>query len=310
MKLTKRSYRGEQDYWQMRAFLREVLLLNDRRMLSWHLNRLDYWRWHGIENIDHTPLEDVVTLWETSDGQIAAALNPEGTGGDVFFQVHPHHRTPALEEHMLAVAEERLSVPAPQGGRFLRVFADQSDTLRRSMLQGCGYTLGEWPEYQRRRSLLDPIPTVSVAAGYTVRALGDESELPARSYVSWQAFHPDEPDSKYDGWEWYHNIQRAPLYRRDLDIVAVAPDGSHAAFCTAWFDDVTRTGVFEPVGTAPAHQRKGLGKAVMSLAMSRLKILGADLAYVSSYSPGAHALYASAGFTTYDLCEPWEKQWA
>ncbi len=309
MKFNMRPYRDESDYWRMRAFLREVLVLNDFRMLSWHLNRLDYWRWHGIENIDHVRLEDAVFLWETPAGDLAAVLNPEGTSGDVFFQIHPLLRTPALEEEMLAAAEERLAIPTPQGGRMLRLFADQSDHQRRALLQGCGYTPGQWPEYQRRRPLLDPIPTPAVPPGYTVRALGDESELPARSYVSWQAFHPDEPDSKYQGWEWYHNIQRAPLYRRDLDIVAVAPDGAHAAFCTAWFDDVTRTGVFEPVGTAPAHQRKGLGKAVMVLALRRLQTLGANLAYVSSYSQGAHALYASVGFTTYDLCESWEKRW-
>jgi hypothetical protein len=34
------------------------------------------------------------------------------------------------------------------------------------------------------------------------------------------------------GWRWYRDVQRAPLYRRDLDLVAVAPDGELAAFCT------------------------------------------------------------------------------
>jgi len=33
----------------------------------------------------------------------------------------------------------------------------------------------------------------------------------------WNAFHADEPDDRYEGWDWYHNIQHAPLYRRDLD---------------------------------------------------------------------------------------------
>jgi GNAT superfamily N-acetyltransferase len=140
-----------------------------------------------------------------------------------------------------------------------------------------------------------------------IRALGDVEELPARSFVSWRAFHPDEPDDKYEGWEWYRNVQRAPLYRRDLDLVAVAPGGDFASFCTIWFDDVTRTGVFEPVGTAPAHRRRGLGKALLYEGLRRLKRIGATMAYVGSYSAEAHALYASAGFTQYDLCEEWEK---
>jgi mycothiol synthase len=153
-----------------------------------------------------------------------------------------------------------------------------------------------------------PIADAPVAAGYTVRALGDVEELPARSLVSWRAFHPDEPDDRYEGSQWYHNIQRAPLYRRNLDIVAVAPNGEFAGFCTVWFDDVIRTGAFEPVGTAPAHQRRGLGKAVMCEGLRRLKRLGATMAYVGSYVPQAHALYTSVGFTEYDLSEPWVKE--
>ena len=36
--------------------------------------------------------------------------------------------------------------------------------------------------------------------------------------------------------------------------------------------------------------------------------MGATLAYVGSYTPPAHALYASVGFTEYDLYEPWAKE--
>jgi mycothiol synthase len=141
-----------------------------------------------------------------------------------------------------------------------------------------------------------------------VRSLGDDAELRARSWASWKAFHPNEPDVAYEGWGWYPNIQRAPLYRRELDIVAVASNGEVASFCTVWFDDVTRTGAFEPVGTAPAHQRQGLGKAVIGEGLRRLVCLGATLATVGSYNAPAHALYASMGFTSYDLAEPWVKE--
>jgi GNAT superfamily N-acetyltransferase len=141
-----------------------------------------------------------------------------------------------------------------------------------------------------------------------VRALGEvEAEGPARSWASWQAFHPDDP-AGYDGdWAWYGNVQRAPLYRRDLDLVAVAPDGEIVSFCTAWYDDVTRSGTFEPVGTAPPHQRRGLGRAVMAEGLRRLKRLGATLACVSGFTPAANRLYASLGFVEDSLLEPWRK---
>jgi GNAT superfamily N-acetyltransferase len=74
-----------------------------------------------------------------------------------------------------------------------------------------------------------------------------------------------------------------------------------------WLDDVTRTAVFEPVGTHPAHQKRGLGKAVMTEGLRRAERLGATLATVGSYSAAAHALYASMGFTEFDLSVPWRK---
>jgi ribosomal protein S18 acetylase RimI-like enzyme len=164
------------------------------------------------------------------------------------------------------------------------------------------------PEHQRRRSLDAPIPEARPPPGYVVRARGDEEELPARSWASWRAFHPDEPKDRYEGWEWYRNIQRAPSYRRDLDMVSVAPTGEIASFCTVWFDDVTRSAYFEPVGTVPKHRRLSLGKAVMCEGLRRLKRLGATIAFVGSYSPEAHALYSSAGFREFDLSEPWIKE--
>ena len=307
MKLTMRRYRDEGDYWRIREFLRQVFRLNDRRELSWQVYRFDYWRWHGVENMGHGRLEEDVFMWETADGQMAAVLNPEGKG-QVYLQVHPGLRTAELEEAMLDVAEKHLAIPGPNG-RKLRVWANADDNLRQEILTRRGYTKSDWPEYQRRRPMSVPIPDVPVTEGYTVRALGDVQELPARSFVSWKAFHPDEPNDRYEGWDWYPNVQRAPLYRRDLDIVAVAPNGEFASFCTVWFDDVTRSGAFEPVGTAPVHQRRGLGKAVMCEGLRRLKRMGATMAYVGSYSVEAHALYASVGFTEYDLSEPWAKEW-
>jgi len=249
-----------------------------------------------------------VFIWETADGQIAAVLNPEGKG-QVYLQVHPGLGTPELEEEMLIVAEKHLAIPGPNDRRKLRVWANEDDDLRQDILTRCGYTKSDWPEYQRRRPMSMPIPDVPVTAGYMVRALGGVEELAARSFVSWKAFHPDEPDEMYEGWDWYPNVQRAPLYRRDLDIVAVAPNGEFASFCTVWFDDVTRAGAFEPVGTAPVHQRRGLGKAAMCEGLRRLKRMGATMAYVGSYTVEAHALYASVGFTEYDLSEPWAKEW-
>jgi GNAT superfamily N-acetyltransferase len=272
------------------------------------LLRWDYWRYHVNMNIFHLKMEDVVTLWE-ADGQIVAMLNPD-TPGEAFFQVHPAYRSVELFCEMLDIAETKLPNHREVGLSELISWVNEKDNLFKEVLTRCGYTRSRFKaEHMRHRLFTQPVPDSVVPDGYTVRALGDESELPARSWLSWKAFHPDEPDEKYQGWEWYKNVQRVPLYNRDLDIVAVATDGELAAFCTVWVDNVTRTAVFEPVGTHPNHQKRGLGKAVMSEGLRRALKLGATMAMVNSYTTGAYALYDSMGFTEFDLLEPWIKEW-
>ncbi len=151
------------------------------------------------------------------------------------------------------------------------------------------------------------MPDSAIPPGFTIRSLGRCEELPARSWASWRGFHPDEPDEKYEGWEWYRNIQRCPLYRRDLDIVAAAPDGAIASFCTIWYDDVTRTAYYEPVATAPEYQRLGLGRACLLEGLRRLQHLGCLLAFVNSEEEGPQRFYHSVGFDEHDVLRAWDK---
>jgi GNAT superfamily N-acetyltransferase len=310
MRLNKRSYQTEDDYWRIRDFLREVFILNGRREYSWPVARLDYWRWHGIMNMGDGTLGTGVYLWEVEDGQIAAVLNREGAG-KAFLQIHPAFKTAALEEQMITLAEEHLRAPSRRGGQVLWVWCDSLDTLRQRILAERGYTqLEDAYENQWRRDLELPIPEDPVKAGYRIRALGDESELPSRSWASWRAFHPDEPDEKYENdWSWYLNIQSAPLYRRDLDLVAIAPSGEVAAFTTIWYDDVTRCGYFEPVGTIPEHQRRGLARSLIYEGLRRLKTMGATQAMVGGEAPHANAFYQSVMGPLFDLSIAWEKRW-
>jgi hypothetical protein len=217
------NYQSEGDYWCIREFLREVSMRNNRHDFSWSLLRWDYWRWHVNENIFQLKLEDVVTLWEL-DGHIVAVLNPDSPG-EAFFQLHPDYRESVSVLEMLDVAEEKLPKTSESGKKELIVWVNAGDEETKALFTGRGYARSKWnAEHMRSRFFSQPIPDCAPRDGYTVRALGDESELPARSWLSWKAFHPDEPDEKYQGWEWYKNVQRVPLYRRDLDIVAVAPD--------------------------------------------------------------------------------------
>jgi GNAT superfamily N-acetyltransferase len=256
-------------------------------------------------------LEDVVFLWELS-GQIVAFAMPDGGPGEAHLCVHPDLRTQALEADMIVVAEERLAAVQPNGSRTLTIWAPAQDMLRQDILHGRGFIKDDYAECQWRRWLDSPIPNVSVAPGYTIRSLGVGLELLERCYASGLGFHDGDIQiavTNRNDPSWYRNIQTAPLYRRDLDLVAIAPEGDVAAFCTIWFDDVTRSGYFEPVATVPAHQRRGLGKAVITEGLRRLESIGATAAFVSGYSTAANALYRSVMGPDHQLYQPWVKRW-
>ncbi len=89
------------------------------------------------------------------------------------------------------------------------------------------------------------------------RALRGAEALPRRVAVHRVAFHP----SRVTG-ESYLQVMAADRTRRRLDRVVEATDGEFAALCLIRPDDQSGTGLLEPVGVAPRHQRMGLGGAV------------------------------------------------
>jgi ribosomal protein S18 acetylase RimI-like enzyme len=302
--LTMRPFTGEDDFWRMRSFLREVFLLNNRLERSWSVPRLDYWHWHFILTCESDPMERVTFLWETPSGQIAAVLHAIWKG-EAYVHIHPRYRSAELENDMFSTAEQQLNNTYNSEHR-LYTLADEDDPLRQEVLQARGYNWRDAPVYRWRRDLETPIPEVKSAPGYKIRSMGDDREYRARAWASWRAFHPDEPVEGFDGGIWYANLQSAPLYRRDLDIVAEAPNGEISAFSTIFYDDAARSAVCVLVGTAPEHQRRGLGKAVITEGLRRLQQMGGTRVFANGFDPTANALYRSALGTSY-RAESWFK---
>ena len=309
MTLIQRTLQNEDDYFRLRNFLRAIFLLNARLEYSWHVARLDYWRWHFIENCHFCEsVEKATAIWEMPDGQIAGVLNALSRD-EIRLHVHPKFRTPALEGEMLAYAQANFFDLTQSGRRYhyLPVFFD--DVQRQEVALHLGYEKGDGFGHHWRRDLDTPIPEAAIPPGYTIRSMGALDEHPARSWASWRAFHSDEGDEHYDGdWSWYQNIQSMPLYRRDLDIVAAAPEGKIAAFATIAYDDYTRSAVCVLVGTASEHWRKGLGKAVLFESMRRLQKLGCTRVFATANEPPADALYRSV-MQSKLVTNTWMKAW-
>jgi ribosomal protein S18 acetylase RimI-like enzyme len=127
--------------------------------------------------------------------------------------------------------------------------------------------------------------------GYRLAAVTEEL-LPSRVEAHRSAFHPSRVTV-----ESYAAVTRDPVYRPELDVVAVAPDGTVAAYALAWLDAENALGELEPVGTHAEHRRRGLARAVCLEALRRLREAGADTCLVYSvHGSDATELYRSVGF--------------
>ena len=136
--------------------------------------------------------------------------------------------------------------------------------------------------------------------------LDDPDEVAARVALHREVWH----SSRFSE-EGYARMRTKPVYRPDLDLVAVTPAGELAAYCILWWDRVTRVIEFEPVGTAERFRGQGIGKALILAGLRRGRELGAREAIVGSETGddgvAARALYASAGFRLAFRYEIWTK---
>jgi mycothiol synthase len=306
-----RGYASSEDYDRIRRFFQSLHETGPRPGGDWHVCHFDYWYWHWLRNVvERDPAE--TRIWEDEAGRIVAVLN-QGDPGVCHLHVHPDARSRELDGAMMIEAESHMSAETRDGRRVLWIWSDEADEERNALLEGRGYRTyasAHAIEHHGHLALGEPIRAVPLPAGYALRPMAGDEDLPARSLASWRSFHPDEPDDGCDlTGGWYRNVQRSPTYRCDLDIVAVATDGEIASFATCYYDESSRSGVFVLDGTAAAHQRRGLGKAVMTEALRHLRAIGGTDAYVSWYELPAGALYESVGLKEAARSRAWRKEW-
>jgi ribosomal protein S18 acetylase RimI-like enzyme len=148
-------------------------------------------------------------------------------------------------------------------------------------------------QFQQRVDREAELPDPRLPDGYRIRGLAGPEEVAARVDVHRAAFTPSRLST-----EKYERLITMPHYRFEDDLVVEAPDGSLAAFAMAWWDPIGRTGEFEPVGTHPTYQRRGLGRALLGHGLRRFRDLGATTVqvYSDASNTASEALYEAVGF--------------
>ncbi|MEZ4679042.1 MAG: N-acetyltransferase [Caldilineaceae bacterium] len=301
--VTSRPLQDEADFWRVRELLITTYPLTPLG-LNWEVRRWDGQRFHHATDDWLERTVGRVQLWETGDGQLAGVVNPEGTG-DAHLQLHPDFRT--IEPEMVAWAEEHLAAPNAEGQRQLEIFVFDYDEPRQQLLNDRGYTqLDEGGVTQRLHLAECTPPPVVMALPYQLRTTepGDLANCQRVADLLNAAFNRNF----HTAVEFANFTKNAPCCRPDLDLVAVAPDGSFAAYVGIAYDEVNGHAAFEPVCTHPDHRRHGLAQTLMVEGLHRLKALGAtDVIVDTGDMIPANRLYDSIGFTEVCRGHVWRK---
>ncbi len=208
--------------------------------------------------------------------------------------VHPDHRDEEVYDALLDWFEGAAGAEI-DGGLDVQLLA--SDESLAAALERRGYAPHEGEHSDHRaRSLVAPVESSVLPDGYLLRAVAGEEDVERRVEIHRAAWEP----SKFTA-PAYRRLRTLAPYRADLDLVVEAPGGEFAAYAQVWLDEENAVGELEPVGTHPAHRRRGLARAVCLEACRRLRELGADTAVVYSVAGSpAGRVYEAAGFAALD----------
>ncbi len=244
-------------------------------------------------------------------GRCGVARDGEEVVGFVHFEDNPAfnylQRRPgrkAATPALLDWAERQLGGESVTfGRRVLGLYVDEVDRSLEAQVASRGFTV--YPQYTEAHALFvidGPVPQPQLPDGFRLQSLADENDLHKINRVLWRGFnHPGPPpEEEVAGRE---RAQRAPNFRKDLTIVAVAPNGDYVTFAGMWVVAPNRVAYVEPVATDPDYRRMGLGKAAVLEAIRRAAVAGADVVWVGS----DQAFYLDMGFTVRSRTRLWVK---
>lgn len=292
-----RSLSDEEDFWRVHRLLIDTYPTTPLGF-NWNIRR-----WEGKRFYEENPVwpsphfSDRVQLWETIDGYLVGAVFSE-SDGDAYLQARLPFR--AIEAEMITWAEDHLMTEQTDDHRQLEFFVYDYDTYRQELLARRGYAKTEQGGMSRRLYLnRHSLPEPMIATGYKLRTTNPANLADCQRIADLlnAAFNRNF----HNALEYQNFAQFAPSFQQALDLVAVAPDGSFAAYVGIPYDKTNQLGIFEPVCTHPDHRRRGLAQALMREGLRRLHAVGAlDVIVETGDMIPANRLYDNIGFT--EIC--------
>ena len=198
--------------------------------------------------------ENMIRVWEGDEGEVVGAVTIEYPWpGMAFFQRRPGYDF--LLGEMVDYTEGSL---VHRKRNEVRISVGGRDEPLQQLVRERGYTQDTENPEGHSSFLISGPPEPQLPPGFFFRTMADSNDIELRREVFGRAFnHPDPRD--WPSAFAYEELQRAPDYRKDLDLYIVGPGGQYVACCIVWYDERNRVGMLEPVGTHPDFRRRGLG---------------------------------------------------
>ena len=292
MRTSARRYDPDSDYGRVGEFLVRTYRRGGSHP-NWLQPRWEYMHHHRfIRAIDLRR----IGIWEKG-GEIVGVVHPEHHTGTVYVQVDPAHA--GLRVEMLRYAEANLAAR-----KTLRIFIHDTDNELQRTAAELGYKRDGGAEEMSRFDVVESLPEPSVPAGFRIASLADDDDAEKVHCLLWRGFNHEgrpPPDGRADR----AFMQSAPNFRKDLNIVVVAPDDGFASYCGVWYERRHRIACIEPVATDPKFRGLGLAKAAVLEGVRRCERAGATVAYVATAMP----FYLSIGFRRMYALSAWRREW-
>lgn len=240
-------------------------------------------------------------VWEDASGRVLAYALVDDYD-NLWFDRMPEVADSTVDEIVTwgVACVRRLTTPSG-GLATLDTACRAEDHARIALLQRHGFTQQAVRTLHFTRSLTEPLPEPALPAGYAIRPVAGVAEVAALVALHRAAFGTEHMTAA-ERLSW----MRTPDYDPSLDLVAVAADGSLAAYCFCAIhreeNDLSgrQDGSTDPVATHPDHQGRGLARALLCAGMTLLRARGADRAILGTSSDNC-AMQAAAGAAGYHL---------
>lgn len=296
--LTSRLYENENDLQQMYSLLMEGRLLTN----DWHYAHIGELAFNYFMVACHLNPQEYIRLWHDNEKLVGYAILGEDPSFDC--QVLPEYEWSGIENEALLWVETRINELRKydnnkQWRENLVSGSRQDDAKRIAFLEQHDFQYcGDFAEVNMICSLDEPIPTSQLPDGYQIREVLPTGEITKRASVQREVWQPWTAGNVSD--DDYARFMQLPGYHRELDLVAIAPNGVIVAYVNGWVDPVNKIGDFGPVGALQAYRRQGLTRAVLIEGLHRMKFYGMNRVCVSTgvSNVPARQLYESIGFKT------------